>query len=442
MPILADLTSPSPAFVLIAGAALLLVLIVQPALQRIGVSVVVGYILIGIIVGRVQDASGLLDGPGLSAFSALGEIGVTALLFRVGLDSKLAHLFKQLRLAIPLWLSNVLVSGGAGFAVAYWLLGCELVPSLVVGVALSATSVGITVAVWKEAGKLGTPIGNLTLDVAELDDLSAVFLLGMMLAIAAPLAGGETDSLLDTAAAAMGDYTLRLLGFAVLCVLLARVEPHATAWVRNHVPTRSGIVVYIVASALAVAGTAGLVGLPVPVGAFFAGLVFSRDPAAIRYEASFQPLYAFFVPFFFIHIGMLVDPAVALAAAGTGLALAAAAIVGKIAGALPAAFVRPLPDAMLLGVSLVPRAEICMVIVQLGREQGEWMVPAEIYAAMVTVVLVTGLVAPLILRARLRGLAGPPSHGTEPDEREEPTLSDEATMVRLRRERREDGISH
>ena len=34
--------------------------------------------------------------------------------------------------------------------------------------------------------------------------------------------------------------------------------------------------------------------------AFFAGLAFSRDPEAVRADASFQPLFEFFLPFFFI----------------------------------------------------------------------------------------------------------------------------------------------
>ena len=406
-----DLTTPTPAFILLTGATLLLVLLSRMLGKRIGVSLVIMYVLIGMLVGRVQAASNVMGDSGVSAFAALGELGVICLLFRVGLDSKIAHLFAQLRLAIPLWLSNVAISGGAGFLAAYAVLGQELLPSLVVGVALSATSVGVAVAIWKEADRLDTPAGTLMLDIAELDDLSAVLLLGLLLAIALPIATGSTNHLLSTALSATAAYALRLAGFAVVCVLLARIEPRLTHWVRQRSSSRAGMVIYILASALIIAGAAGMIGLPVAIGAFFAGLVFSRDRFAVRYEGAFEPLYAFFVPFFFIHIGMVLDPAVAFSAAGAGMVLAAAAILGKVGGALPAATVRPFSETLILGVSLVPRAEICLVIIKLGHKSGPWLVPDHTYAAMVTVVLVTCLIPPLILRHAL----GSSSAATNPD---------------------------
>ncbi|MFP4375447.1 MAG: hypothetical protein ACLFP4_00255 [Spirochaetales bacterium] len=45
------------------------------------------------------------------------------------------------------WAANIVVAGGAGFAVARWIIDLSLIPSLVIAVALTATSVGISGAV-------------------------------------------------------------------------------------------------------------------------------------------------------------------------------------------------------------------------------------------------------------------------------------------------------
>ena len=49
-----------------------------------------------------------------------------------------------------------------------------------------------------------------------------------------------------------------------------------------------------------VAASAELLGFSLAVGAMFAGLVFSRDPEAVKMDACFSPLYELFAPFFFI----------------------------------------------------------------------------------------------------------------------------------------------
>jgi Kef-type K+ transport system membrane component KefB len=52
-----------------------------------------------------------------------------------------------------------------------------------------------------------------------------------------------------------------------------------------------------------IAALAGLLGFSVAIGAFFAGLVFSRDPDSVKLDGLFDTFYEIFVPFFFIGIG-------------------------------------------------------------------------------------------------------------------------------------------
>lgn len=55
----------------------------------------------------------------------------------------------------------------------------------------------------------------------------------------------------------------------------------------------------------------------------------------------------------------------------------------------------------LLAVSMIPRAEIAMIVMDQGRQLGPWAVPPEVYTGMILVCAVTSTIAPLILRRML-----------------------------------------
>ena len=156
-------------------------------------------------------------------------------------------------------------------------------------------------------------------------------------------------------------------------------------------------------SASSLPAAAGALGFSLAIGAFFGGLAFSRDPEAVKLDAYFDPLYDFFTPFFFIGIGMRVDPSSLGAALPLGLFLFLVAVGGKLLGAGGGSLIALRPrGAALLGLSMVPRAEIAMVIAQYGMLLGSWAVSEKLFSAMVIVSLLTCLVAPIGIRAQLR----------------------------------------
>ena len=64
---------------------------------------------------------------------------------------------------------------------------------------------------------------------------------------------------------------------------------------------------------------------------------------------------------------------------------------------------------VLIGVSMVPRAEIAMVVMSEGRTLGDWAVPPELFSAMVLVVIATSVAAPLLIARMLA--SDPPRKG-------------------------------
>lgn len=398
-----------PLIILLVGGAIVLCMVLKAALSRIRLPALIGYLALGFLLRLCGAQWEILSKEAFSIFEFLATVGIICLLFRVGLESDLLGLIGQLRRASFIWFGNVLLSGLLGYLAAYHLLGLGLVPSLVIATAFTATSVGVAASVWQEADLLYSPMGELFVDVAEMDDVSGVIFMALLFSMLPLLRHGSEVSVLPALARTSGLFFLRLLAFGAFCVFFSRyLEQPITSFFKRIVPAPEPMLM-VVGTGFIIAALAGLLGFSVAIGAFFAGLVFSRDPEALKMEASFWSVYEFFTPFFFIGIGLGIDPSSFGVAMGLGAVLLVAAVLGKILGTMgPALLTIGWTSSALLGVSMVPRAEIMMIIAQRGLKLGGWAVPAHVFSAMVVVSAVTCIVAPLFLQAGLRRWPQPP----------------------------------
>jgi Kef-type K+ transport system membrane component KefB len=378
------------------GLLLVFCIVLKMGAERAGLPALVGYILLGFVVRLLDHAWGLpAETAGILDF--LGLFGVVFLLFGVGLKTDLGGLRAVLGSAGWIWVGNVLASGGLGYLAARYLLETGVTTGLMVGVALTATSVGVTVGVWDSRGKLASREGEVLLDVAELDDVSAVVLMAILFAVLPTLQGTAPGDPLGTALRTAGFFTLKALLFGAICFLLARyAEGRITSFLdREGGPDRT---VAVSGIGLGIAALAGMLGFSMAIGAFFAGLVFSTDPRSIRDETSFESLHDLFVPFFFLGLGFKVDPAALGGALVPAALLLVVAVVGKVVGtSLPALGIMGGSSALLLGVSMVPRAEISMIVMERGLTMGEGIVSPALFGAMVLVTLLTSTLFPVLM---------------------------------------------
>lgn len=116
------------------------------------------------------------------------------MLFRIGLESNLHDLLSKLPRAAPIWIGNVALSGLPAYLISIYLLDLATIPSLFVAVALTATSVAVSAEVWREANALNSPNGDIFVDVAELDDLSGVALMALLIAVAPAILAGNNSA--------------------------------------------------------------------------------------------------------------------------------------------------------------------------------------------------------------------------------------------------------
>lgn len=389
-------------WVLLVGLAVVASAWLRALLKPTGVPALVAFLLLGILLSGADAVWGLLTEQARDAFSVLADLGVVALLFRVGLDSHPAALARKLPRAATIWIGNVIGSALLGFTAAHWVLGWDLVPSLITATALTATSVGVSVTAWQEAGALDSDNGQLLLDVAELDDVSAIALMAMLFAVV-PMLDVESGGWWRTIGPTVASFALKLVLFLGLCWVFAHWIEHPLMRLAARLEPAPERMLTVVGLGFLIAAFADWLGFSLAIGALFAGLAFSRDPVAVKTERSFQDLHAFVTPFFFIHIGMSVDPTLLVEGLEIGSVLLVAAVLGKLIGAgLPARWSVGTAGATLIGVSLVPRAEIAMIVTYNAQSLGESALPPRAYAGMVFVAAATCIGAPLLLQPLLR----------------------------------------
>jgi Kef-type K+ transport system membrane component KefB len=327
---------------------------------------------------------------------------VFVILFRVGLKSHTSVLLDKLPEASFIWIGDVLTNLLFGFLVSRYLLSLPLETSLIIATAFSATSVAVSVAVWEELKILHTSRGNLLVDVAELDDLSGVILLALIIAVIPALGNGENIIWLSVGWTTL-TVLVKLLLFIAVCYLFSHyIEQSFTRFNKQWEDFRTGMTISLLGAGLVIAAIAGQLGFSLAIGALFAGLAFSRDPEAVRTEGRFTYLHDFFAPFFFIHIGMQVDMSALGPSIGIAAILLIPAILGKVIGvSIPAMRIVGRQDALALGLSMIPRAEIAMVIIFQCRQLGNAIVPDTVFAGMVLMAVMTSIAGPIMLRYSL-----------------------------------------
>ncbi|XOV84011.1 MAG: cation:proton antiporter [bacterium] len=370
--------------------------------RKLGVPVSVGYILLGLLLGALLRQFEMHSEAFDNVFAALASLGVVALLFRVGLRSHISALLEKLPAASLIWIVNVTGSLLVGFVVAHVLLSWSIETSVIIAVAFSATSVAVSVAVWDEAGKLASGEGQMLVDVAELDDLSAAVLLAVLIGVLPAMLSGD-DALWFHVGTASLTILVKLALFIAGCYLFAFfLEKRFTTFNARLSASESVMTISILGAGLAIAALADVLGFSLAIGALFAGLAFSRDPDAVRTDGRFSYIYDLLTPFFFIHIGMQTDLGALLTALDIGFVLfIAAAAVKVVSTALPALVSMNRTHALMLGVSMVPRAEIALVVMYTCRAIDPTLVPDDVFASMVLVCLASCIVAPIMLRRML-----------------------------------------
>jgi Kef-type K+ transport system membrane component KefB len=353
----------------------------EEILRRLGQPAVVGELIGGFVVGPY--ALGLVV-PGDVAI-AFAELGVVVLLFTVGLEVRTDQLFAVGRPAILAALIAMVLPITAGFLLAT-IAGEDAMASVFVGLALAATSIGITSRVLRDMGVLSTKFARVIIGAALVDDILALVLIGLASGAA------EGDLSASTILVGVAGGGLVLLGFAA--ARRARGLPrHVFTWpLFADTPLVPAVLLMLATALLAI-----WIGLAAIIGAFVMGLIIAETEAAEEVEHDFRPLASVFTPFFFavtgaeLNLGAVFEGEIALLV----VALVVMGIITKAAGGMLGAWEIGRWQAATVGFGMVPRGEVGIVVANLALAAA--VVDESLFAAMIVAVLLTTVVAPYLL---------------------------------------------
>jgi Kef-type K+ transport system membrane component KefB len=353
------------------------------------------------IVGEIL--AGVLIGPGVlgwikpdSFLTALAELGVMFLLFRVGLEVKASEFVKVGKPAALAAVAGVVLPFAAGWAIMA-VHGESTIESVFVGSAMVATSIGITAQVLSAKGLLSHRASQVILAAAVIDDVLGL----IILAVVSSMAQGQVNMLQLAITSGLA------IGFTVIVArwgttTMGRVLPRVGARFRaGEVEFNLSMVLLFGLSLLATeAGVAAIIG------AFLAGMALSESVDHRVHDLA-HGVTELLVPFFLAGIGLNLDLSVFgdLGTVVLALVILVAAVLTKLVGCGAGALALGRKDAFRVGVGMVPRGEVGMVVAQIGLGLG--VVSQQINGVVVFMAVATTLIAPPLLRFAYRGVGSP-----------------------------------
>lgn len=380
--------------------------------EKLHIPSVLGELILGVLIGPY-----LLGGIGFPGFPGgifppieataipvspelygIATIASIILLFVTGLETDLALLLKFSLAGIAVGVSGVLASfvGGAAAGMFFFDLPFFDPRILFLGVISTATSVGITARVLSERRKMDSPEGVTILAGAVIDDVLGIILLAIVTGLSAVAAGQANP---DVGWRQIEFIALRAilvwLGFTVAGILLAGPLSRGMKKLKSV----TNISVFALGLALILAGIFEMAGLAMIIGAYVMGLSLSKTDLNDTVRETLEGVYSFFVPVFFVVMGMLVNlgdlfsrEVLLFGAIYTVIAVAA-----KIFGCgLPTLFLNfNRLGATRIGMGMVPRGEVALIIAGIGLSTR--VIDQRFFGASVLMTLITTMMAPPLL---------------------------------------------
>ncbi len=356
----------------------------------LSVSVLIGYLLVGTMLG--QGGLGLvLDRE--HQLEHYAEAGVFLLLFSIGLEfsiDDLKRLGKHFVIAGAMQMCLVVVPVG-------WLLYASSMnwqSSILVAAALSFSSTVLVFKSLSEWGQAGRPHGRRAIGILLFQDAALIPLL-----LVVPLLSGEGQ------AASLQDYGILVIVAIVFVLAIICLRYLLSNWL---IPMFTGyrspelVILFTLVSLGSVTLVAYWIGLPPAIGAFSAGIIFNGNRWTKQIDALVLPFRETFAAVFFVGLGLIFDPRLVwneplwLLAALSGIMV----IKGMAATLALLTTGLPLRHSLGMGIGLAHVGEFAFVLVLLGLEAS--VLSEVVYQRVVAIAVGSLILTPFLIKVGLK----------------------------------------
>ncbi|MEI7423690.1 MAG: cation:proton antiporter [Prolixibacteraceae bacterium] len=350
---------------------------------RIRVPTIIGYLLTGVIVG--PKLMGIIKAP--QEIELMAEIGVVLLLFMIGMEFSLNHLFKiRRRVFLGGFLQLTLTTLVSTLLVHSYNLNWKA--AIFVGFLTALSSTAVVLKILQDRSEITSNYGRTVLGILIFQDIVLVPLM-----LFTPfLGGGDIDY-----GGQLGMLALKsvfIIGFLYVGNrwLMPRLL-HQIALTRN----RELFMMIVLLICLAVALLTYQMGMPLAFGAFLAGLMISESEYS---HDAFGNLITFrdtFTSFFFVSIGMLMD--LGFVASHPGVVIGAVILVvflKFVVGSFTAFLLgHTFRGTILVGIALSQVGEFSFILAKLGKDFS--ILDDYFYQLFLVVAIITMSISPFLI---------------------------------------------
>jgi Na+:H+ antiporter len=380
------------------------------------IAAVVGELLAGVLLAPTLLGGFHLFGTQLITVNepvkVFAELGAVLLLFLVGLETRFADFRKSGVTATAVALGGVIVPFVLGYGLVI-LWGYSQNEALLVGAALTATSIAITVKVLQDIGKNNTKESKILVGAAVIDDVLGLIVLAIVLGL---VESGSVDifAISKVAITSVGFWLgMTLFGVFVVARVIDHLCPREKCTVYQEIAHMDGTQhkgkhcvikchgpqeASILAVCFGFAYIAGMAGLAPILGAFAAGMAVAETKILPTIQEVTEKINFLMAPLFFVVIGTYVTlTGLTVNALIFAAVLITLAMLGKIIGcSIPIYLMhRNFKEAAIVGLGMMSRGEVGLIIAGIGATSG--IFSTDVFSAVVLMVVVTTVVTPMAM---------------------------------------------
>ena len=268
-------------------------------LKRFGQPVIVGYILVGMLLG--PSFLGLVRTGGEISF--LSELGILLLLFIIGLELDVHRFMDVFKVAVSTTALQI-TAGLVTIGLIGWGLDWSINRILILGFAVSLSSTAVALKLLEDMGESNTPMGNLAMGILVAQDLAVI----PMLLVISTLNEAGGNFLLEIEDVLRIVFAMAFM-VVMICALGGRdVGPLKFSQMRiPSLPDSGQNVLVALTVCFTAAALSGAIGLSASYGAFLAGLAIGSTHKKEAYEEEIRPIFELLMMIFFLSVGIMID---------------------------------------------------------------------------------------------------------------------------------------
>jgi len=346
---------------------------------RLRQPLLLGYVLAGLLLSPLTPGPRVHD---VRDFESMAEIGVILLMFSVGIEFSVPDLLRVKWVALvgaPLGILLCVALGIGAGALLHW----PRIQGVAIGCIISVASSMVLLRMLMDRGELSSEHGRLMITLSLIEDL-VVVVLTVILPGLSPSASAEFSQV----AWQIGKGLLLMIPIALAAWkfvprLLDRIEKTCN----DELSLLLALMLCMVIAALTEA-----VGLSLALGAFLAGLFLGNSGFTRKLARQTFSIRDVFVAFFFVAMGMLLDPRTWISSWPLIALLVGLILFGKflVWSGIVFLFRYPLSSAFRVGLGLTQIGEFSFILAQVSLQAG--LISQELYHATLAASLITILV--------------------------------------------------